>query len=235
MCIRDSLPTVGITVLLPAIIIHLLDIKAPDEHTRRTALHGFCQCMQIMSQLRDIYAAADYSTAFLEATIRKAEIQLPQKVPGLKDTLVPTAMHGAGVDSLKQGINPHTTTRPHTHPTPPPEQQQIIGDQRRMTDADIAHQLHSFLAETPPASNGQGEHERHEPYLVLSDADMFGLEDFEPDFDALVNLDAAGEAFALDDVSFQPSLQAADHVSGFLSSDVDWMKGMYEDEEHLMA
>ena len=73
------LPTVGITVLLPAIIIHLLDIKAPDESTRRASLQGFCTCMQILNKLRDLYAAADYSTAFLEAAIRKAEITLPQK------------------------------------------------------------------------------------------------------------------------------------------------------------
>jgi hypothetical protein len=71
------LPTTGITVLIPAIIIHLLDIKAPDEATRRASLQGFCQCMQVLGKLRDIYAAADYSTAFLEAAIRKADISLP--------------------------------------------------------------------------------------------------------------------------------------------------------------
>jgi len=70
------LPTTGVTVLLPAIIIHLLDIKAPEEDTRRSSLRGFCQCMQVMGKLRDIYAAADYSTAFLEAAIRKAGIQI---------------------------------------------------------------------------------------------------------------------------------------------------------------
>jgi hypothetical protein len=71
------LPTTGVTVLLPAIIIHLLDIKAPDEETRRKSLRGFCQCMQVMGKLRDLYAAADYSTAFLEAAIRKAGINIP--------------------------------------------------------------------------------------------------------------------------------------------------------------
>ncbi|KAK4981863.1 hypothetical protein LTR66_009641, partial [Elasticomyces elasticus] len=84
------MPTTGITVLLPAIIIHLLDIKAPDEATRRTSLQGFCQCMQIMAKLRDIYAAADYSTAFLEAAIRKAEISLPQPATEMKQTAIAT-------------------------------------------------------------------------------------------------------------------------------------------------
>ncbi|KAF2145775.1 uncharacterized protein K452DRAFT_265099 [Aplosporella prunicola CBS 121167] len=75
------LPTTGVTVLLPAIIIHLLDIKAPDESTRRTSLRGFCQCMQVMGKLRDLYAAADYSTAFLEAAIRKAGINIAPVPP----------------------------------------------------------------------------------------------------------------------------------------------------------
>ncbi|KAF2272569.1 uncharacterized protein EI97DRAFT_205549 [Westerdykella ornata] len=70
------LPTTGVTVLLPAIIIHLLDIKAPEEETRRASLRGFCQCMTVMGKLRDLYAAADYSTAFLEAAIRKAGIHI---------------------------------------------------------------------------------------------------------------------------------------------------------------
>jgi Fungal specific transcription factor domain len=70
------LPTTGVTVLLPAIIIHLLDIKSTDRETRLNSLRGFCACMTVMSKLRDMYAAADYSTAFLEAAIRKAGIQV---------------------------------------------------------------------------------------------------------------------------------------------------------------
>ncbi|KAF1816799.1 hypothetical protein P152DRAFT_453426 [Eremomyces bilateralis CBS 781.70] len=70
------LPTTGVTVLLPAIIIHLLDIKCPNEETRKASLRGFCQCMHVMGKLRELYAAADYSTAFLEAAIRKAGIQI---------------------------------------------------------------------------------------------------------------------------------------------------------------
>src|SRR6201994_2176266 len=47
------LPTTGVTVLLPAIIIHLLDIKSPDDETRRSSLRGFCQCMNVVYKLRD--------------------------------------------------------------------------------------------------------------------------------------------------------------------------------------
>jgi hypothetical protein len=70
------LPTTGVTVLLPAIIIHLLDIKSLDEKVRNESLLGFSLCMQVIHRLRENYAAADYATHFLEAAIRKANIQV---------------------------------------------------------------------------------------------------------------------------------------------------------------
>lgn len=71
------LPTSGVTVLLPAVIIHLLDIKSNDVGVRSASLHRFYQCMQILQRLREIYASADFATSFLEAAIRKAGIQIP--------------------------------------------------------------------------------------------------------------------------------------------------------------
>jgi len=220
------LPTVGITVLLPAIIIHLLDIKAPDEATRRNSLQGFCQCMQIMSRLRDIYAAADYSTAFLEAAIRKAEITLPQKAAELRNHAVSVSVQELTSTADKTTIDPAFTTRVKSHLTPPPDHHPNQMNRARMTDADIATRLNSFLAETPPESHGHADDDHHGHDLMNTDTDMFGMVDFEPDFDALVNLDAAGEAFALDDANFQPMHMVN---AGFMSSDVDWMKGMQDE------
>ncbi|KAJ8204733.1 hypothetical protein LV156_009126, partial [Aspergillus fumigatus] len=104
-------PTTGVTVLLPAVIIHLLDIKSSDPSVRMTSLQRFYQCMRILQRLREIYASADFATSFLEAAIRKAGIQLtvaPQDVqarPGSSfdagarvDTLTPPP------DSLAQKI-----------------------------------------------------------------------------------------------------------------------------------
>jgi len=224
------LPTTGITVLLPAIIIHLLDIKAPDETTRRASLQGFCQCMQIMSKLRDIYAAADYSTAFLEAAIRKAEIVLPQKAAETKDSIVAAATVSIAESTAKQTIDPALTGQSQTHLTPPPEHSHHHV-QPHATDADIATQLHSFLADTPPESHGHGEDDHHHS---MENTDMFGMADFEPDFDALVNLDVAGEAFGMDDGNFQ-AMHMSDHHGGFLSSDIDWMKGMHDEDGFAVA
>jgi hypothetical protein len=70
------LPTTGVTVLLPAIIIHLLDIKSPNEEARKTATQGFAQCMQLLERLRENYSSADFATQFLEAAVKMANIDM---------------------------------------------------------------------------------------------------------------------------------------------------------------
>lgn len=70
------LPTTGVTVILPAMIIHLLEMKNPVTEVRENATKGFRQCLRVMEKLRDIYAAADFATIFLDAALRKAAIDL---------------------------------------------------------------------------------------------------------------------------------------------------------------
>ncbi|KAL9062856.1 MAG: hypothetical protein Q9157_008579, partial [Trypethelium eluteriae] len=174
------LPTTGVTVLLPAIIIHLLDIKAPNEETRRSSLRGFCQCMQVMSTLRDNYAAADYSTAFLEAAIRKAEIAVPDNLnnpskhnsdskrtkpqeaskpfvptcPAAVDNLV-AAGHNLNLISSPIPPQARTLTPPPDvhHSLDPSQPSPVIPSQLPLSDADVAARLNSFLASTPPDSS----------------------------------------------------------------------------------
>jgi transcription factor-like protein len=74
--LEKYLPTTGVTVILPAMIIHLLEMKNPVAQSRDRATRGFKQCMRVMEKLREIYAAADYATGFLEAALSKASIDL---------------------------------------------------------------------------------------------------------------------------------------------------------------
>jgi hypothetical protein len=76
LSLEKYLPTTGVTVLLPAIIIHLLDIKSCNDDARQAAMDGFCHCMLVLEKLRDNYASADFATQFLEAAIRKADIDV---------------------------------------------------------------------------------------------------------------------------------------------------------------
>ena len=217
------LPTTGITVLLPAIIIHLLDIKAPDEATRRSSLQGFCQCMQIMGKLRDIYAAADYSTAFLEAAIRKAEITLPQKSDEVKEPRnVITSAQGLVDAGRRMHLLPAAPESGAL--TPPPDDSRPHQNQREkdpLTDDDIARKLNSYLASTPPDSE---QHNAHEG-MDLSGAQTGLHPEFEPDFDSLINLDAAGDVWALEDGAYAVSGESG----GFMVEGMDWLKGMQDD------
>ena len=210
-----NLPTTGITVILPAIIIHLLDIKANDEDTRRTSLKGFCECMQILAKMRDIYAAADYSTAFLEAAIRKAEITLPQKANEVKDSRnIITSSQGlveAGRRLHLVGSAPASGAL-----TPPPDDQSQPLKNEQLSDEEIGRRLNSYLATTPPDSE----------HFSSESADFaYGFDfepEFEPDFDNLIDLDAAGELWSLEDNAYA-AMQG--ESSGF-TMDMGWMKGM---------
>ncbi|KAF2003361.1 cutinase transcription factor 1 alpha [Amniculicola lignicola CBS 123094] len=177
------LPTTGVTVLLPAIIIHLLDIKAPDEETRRISLRGFCQCMAVMGKLRDMYAAADYSTAFLEAAIRKAGIHIapasaqtpngietmgvgakPSPVTSVED-LVDAGRRLDLANGIATSSLTGTSLQQHVARTltPPPdngttnmgllEKSTASAAEKDVTDEEVARRLESFLASTPPESD----------------------------------------------------------------------------------
>jgi hypothetical protein len=166
------LPTTGVTVLLPAIIIHLLDIKAPEEGTRRNSLRGFCQCMQVMGKLRDLYAAADYSTAFLEAAIRKAGIHIAPFPTGVN---VQTAEESVDSDERAQPVTtvedlvdagrrldmaqmpPPSRAGNHTL-TPPPDSVSAHDSAKAVTDEEVARRLETFLASTPPESDHASDH-----------------------------------------------------------------------------
>ncbi|CAO2650742.1 Nn.00g020340.m01.CDS01 [Neocucurbitaria sp. VM-36] len=161
------LPTTGVTVLLPAIIIHLLDIKAPEEDTRRSSLRGFCQCMAVMGQLRDLYAAADYSVAFLEAAIRKAGIHVApmaaQSSPMPKPSPVTTVEDLVDAGRRLDRVNAASTASQALHRstlTPPPDSgttnMHALEKQHHepnVTDEEVARRLETFLASTPPESD----------------------------------------------------------------------------------
>ncbi|KAF2428600.1 hypothetical protein EJ08DRAFT_650981 [Tothia fuscella] len=162
------LPTTGVTVLLPAIIIHLLDIKAPEEDTRRNSLRGFCQCMQVMGKLRDLYAAADYSTAFLEAAIRKAGIHIAPFPTGVEITTEenigdektqPMTTVEDLVDAGRRMDMAQMLPPPPRTLTPPPDSAHgLDANGKPVTDEEVARRLETFLASTPPESDHASDH-----------------------------------------------------------------------------
>lgn len=177
------LPTAGVTVLLPAIIIHLLDIKAPEEETRRTSLRGFCTCMAVIGKLRDLYAAADYSVAFLEAAIRKAGIHIAPATAMTSHMPKPSPINTVE-DLVDAGrrldmVNPTmTASEQHSTMTPPPENSTTTmcalekrPNQPNVTDEEVARRLETFLASTPPES----DHEHMS--IIISEGTSMDIDD----------------------------------------------------------
>ncbi|KAF8416411.1 fungal-specific transcription factor domain-containing protein [Tirmania nivea] len=150
------LPTFGVTVMLPAIIIHLLDIKSSNQATRDRSIEGFNVCMQVMHGLRATYASADYATHFLEAAIKKADIYVSntrrwrQAVPQLQTQ---------SINPMSQRIRRRRTNKMIVRPskgllsntlTPPPDHITIAEDgsmEMSLDGGDYA------LNESPNANN----------------------------------------------------------------------------------
>ncbi|PGH18721.1 hypothetical protein AJ80_04374 [Polytolypa hystricis UAMH7299] len=166
------LPTAGVTVLLPAVIIHLLDIKSNDPNVRTASLHRFYQCMQILQRLREIYASADFATSFLEAAIRKAGLQLSTQV---------------SQEPQQQQTRPvftYPTRRPNTL-TPPPDglsdksvdvlyQNPTLSAGVTLTQSEETDML---FASTPPNSVGS-ENGSHKSGTGLPNSELLRLNDF---------------------------------------------------------
>ena len=70
------LPPIGVTVLIPAVLVHLLDVKSDDRDVREISLKRFHQCMQILHRLQETYAAADSAMSFLQAV---ANVTIPHE------------------------------------------------------------------------------------------------------------------------------------------------------------
>lgn len=142
--LEKFLPTTGVTVILPAMIIHLLEMKNPQSHARDRAVRGFRQCMKVMERMRDTYAAADYAVAFLDAALRKAAIDIQ-------------ASHTAqmGVE-LEKTINPFATPAVTLErmATPPPENAPYMTQpeaDRLGAGTDVYIQaLHPATSHSPP-------------------------------------------------------------------------------------
>lgn len=104
------LPTTGVTVLLPAIITHLDDIKSHNDDTRPAVMNGFCQCMLVLEKQRDNYTSADFAMQLLKVSIQKANIGvLVGRSQGAKLDLM------KALEMCATGRAPHPSSEDLTH------------------------------------------------------------------------------------------------------------------------
>lgn len=129
------LPTTGVTVVLPAMIIHLVEYKHHDPQRRNDAQKGFERCMEVMVKLRDIYAAADFAAGFLEQALKKASINL-------NGAATAAAANGTPVTATSLPPAEISVAAPFARPaTPPPDQTGPA-----VTDAEVEASKYAYLA-----------------------------------------------------------------------------------------
>jgi hypothetical protein len=117
------LPTTGVTVILPAMIVHMLDTKSLVPETRAKAIQGLRECLIVMSNLRNIYAAADFATGFLDALLRKGMLGGPQPQPTTPQQPAPARSAKMLNRVLAPALNlaPQGGILPERPSTPPPD------------------------------------------------------------------------------------------------------------------
>lgn len=250
------LPNTGVTVLLPAIIIHMLDIKSQDGADKHTSMRNFQFCMQALHKLRELYASADFSFSYLDAAIRKSAIA---------DICVST--NNGSTSMAKPTVSMAKSTKTETNLTPPPDSHDSnIGYVDLSTLTDKAQSNPNALS--PPSSDHYGMNTVDSAIISLKDLDCFinieedhdrvftNFDDIEfdlsgptepakdsishyeqkpdntegdsaADFDRLVNYEGGLDLFAPNQVDIDDSL--------FKDIDMEWLADaeVDADEEHV--
>lgn len=148
--------------MLPAVIIHLLDIKSSNAVTRELSLEGFSLCMQVMQSLRQSYSAADYATHFLEAAIKKADIQVSgHRKFGHRRRVRHRNVAQLGASPMGSTVAisiPASAPPSNAALTPPPDLESLSaldpsGAGRPLDENELQFKLESFLQAPPSPSH----------------------------------------------------------------------------------
>lgn len=70
------LPVSGVTILFPAMVVSLLEMKCQDQAMQQGATSRFMACMKVMETLQQTYVVADVTMSYLKAALSRASIDL---------------------------------------------------------------------------------------------------------------------------------------------------------------
>lgn len=71
------LPVSGVTIIFPAMVICLLEMKAENPEGKRRAAARFDSCMKVMERLQETYIAADLAINYFKAALKKQQPAMP--------------------------------------------------------------------------------------------------------------------------------------------------------------
>ncbi|KAK3897414.1 fungal-specific transcription factor domain-containing protein [Staphylotrichum tortipilum] len=197
------LPTTGVTVILPAMIVHMLDTKSLVPETRANAIQGLKECLIVMSNLRNIYAAADFATGFLDALLRKGML-------GSQPPPTPTPVQQAPPAGMRSGKMLNRVLAPALNLAPQGQGQAGgLAHERPSTPPPDAGTFLNPAATVNLFPHGSGAH--HHGFLADGDGDLAisgGGATTPPHTDS-------------EDVSTPPPSQQQHHHVGLQDMDVD--------------
>ncbi|ETI22619.1 hypothetical protein G647_06695 [Cladophialophora carrionii CBS 160.54] len=202
------LPNTGVTCLLPAIIIHLLDIKSTDNNIRQASTRKFHFCMQALQRLREMYASADFAFSFLDAAVRKTNAQVSAAAaatPTMKESLShPPVEQKLGQAPLLLTPPPEamqTASLLLMNSTLAPEERSLIAAYTPRTPAgsDVSLSSHTTAGAASALTDLPEEHST-EIKDELEQTD-------EADFDTLMDLESGTDLFAMAEDDMDLSMQ----------------------------
>ncbi|KAG9258445.1 fungal-specific transcription factor domain-containing protein [Emericellopsis atlantica] len=71
------LPVSGVTIIFPAMVICLLEMRNEDPVSRQEASIRFATCMKVMESLQETYVAADVAIKYFNAALEKSDLKPP--------------------------------------------------------------------------------------------------------------------------------------------------------------
>ncbi|KAH9208634.1 fungal-specific transcription factor domain-containing protein [Leptodontidium sp. 2 PMI_412] len=225
--LEKYLPTTGVTVLLPAIIIHLLDIKSCNDEARRAAMNGFCQCMQVLEKLRDNYASADFATQFLEAAIRKADIEMVMSSSTTRGQIRTEDVQNSLASRHVREVRERAKMARSRRLSPPHEVEELVEERIDIGfPGTIDTQIHAAISvHTPPDSDSHTASafspagaQDAATYMHSMPATNMGEYDNNLDMSDFLNFDGTGN-----DIWNVPLDEGAHGESGGFMGDMTWV------------
>lgn len=107
------MPTFGVTGVVHAAIVHLVDARSPNDDIRDQSIRGLSQCMQALEQLCDMYIAADYACFLIKEGMHKSNISMP--LPVLNINSLASAAKAFPTQHVSV-MSPAITVSSHTDP-----------------------------------------------------------------------------------------------------------------------
>lgn len=103
------LPVSGVTIIFPAMVICLLEMKAESLEVRQRASTRFESCMKVMERLQETYIAADLAINYFKAALKKQPLSL---LPSPQHENPMDSSSAECIDEMQQDTEPIFALKP---------------------------------------------------------------------------------------------------------------------------